>query len=615
MYDAALSPDHTLLGGRTENTLIAWDVFTHVKARLLVPQGVKQVMWVGASMQYLTSDLNVMRWYPFQEKTELLAKLPDIGAFAGFSPDGEYVAFFDITRHLHVVGARTGRSFEIGQSRLFTWDGNTLVRQLTLGHYERVDVVTGSHTTFDASFKQAAIELFIHDHVLYSQQYPSLFVDQNGHELRSGHNAIASATVSLSDGRIASVTGDGSSSFQNQEKDTRDNDITLVDRHSLARLIGHQAPISSLESSDDVLISADIRGQVRVWHSAHDTHIQQPFDVTLAFLDEARRSLIEHEPYHCADVVDVATWKALERIAEDGYRCPPNPERDDREFADETRVFPLRRSRSRWVFRDEVGDLFVWDRSSGHALPLDFKGNDRAFAISSDGRVVVAANDDDLYRWTSTGAIDGPWKANTVATDITLDSGGTTMAYTSPESIFLGHFDGKPDVKIRDVSNPTSLLFTPNDRQLVVAHDTTISVLDLPTFTESRTLTGHTSAVHHVELDELDRIVSVSADHSVRIWHADDSATILKTPSTVDTIDIHGNRAITIEENKTLRLWDLDTETSRILPSTSAVFGGFTADNEIVAVERDGRITRYRDDAPYGEIPLRIWIDALIGPR
>jgi hypothetical protein len=84
----------------------------------------------------------------------------------------------------------------------------------------------------------------------------------------------------------------------------------------------------------------------------------------------------------------------------------------------------------------------------------------------------------------------------------------------------------------------------------------------------------------------------------------------------VTTVDVEGDRAVTTSADHSVWLWDLPSEIGRPLFGHDAqpVFAGFTAGGGVIAVDADGRISRYRDDTPPGEAALRVWIAALTAP-
>jgi hypothetical protein len=98
------------------------------------------------------------------------------------------------------------------------------------------------------------------------------------------------------------------------------------------------------------------------------------------------------------------------------------------------------------------------------------------------------------------------------------------------------------------------------------------------------------------------------------VWNvADHTSHVLQLPAKISQVDVAGGLAVTTSDDHTVRLWDIATESGRVLPGHDAapVFGGITADGTIISVDGDGRISHYRDTTPVGEASLRTWIGAL----
>lgn len=638
LSDVSISPDGSLLAGRTDRYLLAWDMATGVKARWLVPRGVHAAEWVDHDFVFVDDDNVVMRWRPFHGGAERLVALTKTRNQAYLSENGHWATWTYLdndrfTVHTVFVELSTGKRQELDSIDPFAWDGDAVIHVVRSSDndnsdrmLERIDLRTGTRMLMSQKL-HAAYPRVVRNGSIYGLVNQNIAINADD-QVSTGHEGTIATFDVLPDGRLVTIAG--VRGISGTGKDDTDNDIVITDGRVVSRLKGHKAPLTSLSLWHSTVVSADVHGEVRIWFQDPSTSTAGQIAPWGAFLDSQRDTLVEMGAYQCTDVINLATniARRIPTTVKDTDCISP---RHRAIMENDGFAYRMSIDRKHWVVRDDRNGVDLWDYDASRQIcgaePGPACGPFSRFAISGDGSTVIVVKNQHVTRFAR-----GVFSTYALATGtdyLASSSRGDTLAYVYNGDVVIRQPSGEEVLLARDhVSGP--IMFAPGDHAVVVADETTIKIIDIETRSVTM-LTGHTGGVHSLGYDDQGRIVSLASDHTARIWNADGTVIVLTVPTTVERIDIKGKRAVTLEDaivdisrddrdraqwiadNHALRVWDLDAQTSRLLPSVYPIFGGFTAGDEIIAVERDGHLSRYRDSTPYGEAALRTWIAALIG--
>ncbi|MFT3694538.1 MAG: WD40 repeat domain-containing serine/threonine protein kinase [Kofleriaceae bacterium] len=615
--DLDMSSDGAMLGGISKgNGLIAWDVMTGVKARWLSPGTTRGARWIANDLEFVADDYTVKLWHPFRGGVDTIATLPTASRVS-ISPNGRWIALTDIENTTEsVFDMKTKQVIPIGKYYEVAWDGDSLVGFNNDNGvvFDSIDMASGRRKTLTTGIHKTPFGFVMHDHHLYGA-LSNYTIDQNGQLMDTGHRGEVHDLALLADGTVASVTGHMSIAVGSQERDRGDTYITISDGGVIGKLVGHRGPVSSLTARHNMIISGDVQGEARIWYRTPMQTRGQDVHIVQAFLDRDRTSLVEHATNGSVWRLDTAKFEAAE-LTRAGREYDPNQEqfeRHDENGVGDYATVELKRPRTghRWVTRDNLGHVWVWNPpSEGHLLCEECLMNTE-IAISGDGG--FAAMTSGMAVWTYDVAKNQERHYDYIADMLALDNHGERIAFTSNDGKVLVGPLAAPVVVKSDLWTKT-LQFTEDERELLVVEEGVVRFIDIATkrLTE-RKLIGHSGEITYVGRDDQKRYVTLSVDHTARIWNEDGTAIVLRSTSPMSSIVVEGDRALTVERGA-VRLWDLATQTSRKLPPTDPVYAAFTASGEIVTVEADSsRVSRFIDPVPHSEAALRMWIAMLVG--
>ena len=218
--------------------------------------------------------------------------------------------------------------------------------------------------------------------------------------------------------------------------------------------------------------------------------------------------------------------------------------------------------------------LKVWDLGTGLELRT-LAGHSKpvvAVAVAADGKCAVSASSDKTLKM---------WDLETGDALRTLE-------------------DQSPKVAHELFAYPSCVAVTPDGRRVVSAgdHDKWLRVWDTKTGGLLRTLKGHSKEVEGLAaMADGQRVISASRDRTLKIWDVETGRSLrtLATRTTPNAIPGHsdsvnavavtadGKRAVSASEDKTLKVWDL--ETGRVLHTIE----GHSTGVSCVAVTADGK--------------------------
>ena len=270
----------------------------------------------------------------------------------------------------------------------------------------------------------------------------------------------------------------------------------------------------------------------------------------------------------------------------------------------------------RWITIDRRDHTWVWDAAAGGRELCEDTG---LAAISADGNRVATFDHDALHEWDARTGSGSDEQDSTSAAALAIAPDGSRVAVGNEMAQLRLYRGGSPHVveMPKQVTNASALAFSADGTLLAGGFDTDIRIVTVATG-ESRVLRGHQGEILALQFLADGRLVSTSTDRTVRVWDvtAGTSHVLRGHTALVATVDVVGDRAVTTGADHVVRLWDIPSEVGRPLFGHDAapVFAGFTASGEVIAVDEDGRLSRYRDDTPPGEVALRVWIAALTAP-
>jgi len=626
--ELAFSADGKYLAAIEGTELIAWDLATGVKSRLLGAgelDGYRTFAWTGHDVLHVGWNGRVGRWHPFAGGDEVVTADVDHESLE-LAPGGRYLVGTDSDETGEtgeVVELATGRHIPIGGVQAFTWDrdGHTLlVFDHSAHEIRRIDIATGATARFPFAH-EGVHALAMAGNRVYAGGIEGVFV-ADGTAWPTGHADVVFTVAALPDGRIASASTRAIKAMRGEElvDRTQDATVTISDgSRDVVRLIGHRAPIKALAvSPSGQLASADSHGEVRIWTRTPVAFEHGHDRVAVAFLDLARTHLVV---IHNATAVriDLATGATSTTERALGLSGRPPKEYVFTAGEDSTLDAPRFAARAaqsdRWVTIDRSDNAWVWDFVTGGRELCE---DTWLAAISADSNR-VATYDRGLHEWDAhTGSgTDESDHAQTTALAVTPD--GSQIAVSNERFQLRLYRGGTPhEVEMpKQVTAASALAFSADGALLAGGFDTDIRIVTIAT-SATRLLRGHEGAIWSLQFLADGRLVSTSADRTVRVWDvaAGTSHVLRGHTGPVTTVDVAGDRAVTTSADHVVRLWDIRSEIGRPLFGHDAfpVFAGFTASGDVIALDADGRLSRYRDDTPPGEAALRVWIAALTAP-
>ncbi|HEY0250630.1 MAG TPA: WD40 repeat domain-containing protein, partial [Kofleriaceae bacterium] len=484
------------------------------------------------------------------------------------------------------------------------------------GGFEAIEPSTGARWPIETPIRQDPQAVVVRDGQIFAARYPNTVIDGTGHVWESGHPGSPEFIAPLGGALIATAQGHTEITMGANEHNANDNDITISDGTVIARLVGHASPISSLAVHGSLLISADTRGEARVWYRTPVETRAQGVPIALGFIMRDRKTLVEHVPNGAVMAVELETGAARE-ITEPGREYDPEQAQFGRSGIPDASAMQLRvaRNGARWTTLDHVGRAWVWDLATGGYQICDDCDEAHDIAISADGNRVAMATERAVWLRDAVAKRETHFDTLTMddgADQLALTTHGTELAYTSKDGVLhSGPFGQASIVKPRVFSK--TLEWTDDDKQLVTVDEGTVTFVDVATKRETgKKLVGHSADVTYLGRDSTGRYVTLSLDKTARIWNDDGSAIVLQAPTAMSSIEVVGDRAITIEKHA-VRLWDLATRTNRQLPAIAPAIAGFAANGDLVVVEKTGRFSRYTDALSGSEAVLRTWMSALTG--
>jgi WD40 repeat protein len=623
--ELAFSADGAYLAAIEGTELIAWDLETGVASRFLASGEASRhrtIAWTGHDLLHVDFTGRLGRWHPFAGGDDQV--LPDLDHDSVLlAPGGRYVAVTDRNDTGEVIELATGRHTPVGSVQAYDWDrdGHTLlVFDRRAREVRRIDVATGAMARFPFAHEGVRSLASSGDRV-YVGVADGAFI-AGGNAWPTGHASDIDQLVALPDGRLASASSLAGIPMRAEElvDRTQDATITISDgSHDVVRLAGHHASITALAVSPSGQVSsADNHGEVRIWTRTPVAFKHGHMRVPVAFLDLARTHLIV---VHDATAVEIDLATGAKTTIERAFAIDgPWPKEFSYPVGEETPFDPPRFAgrashSDRWVTIDHRFQAWVWDLTGGRELCEDT----RLVAIAGDGSRVATFDHDELHEWDPRTGSGGEESDSTQTNALAVAPNGSQLAVGN-ERFELRLYRGGMPAQVplpKQVTAASTLAFSTDGALLAGGFDTDIRIVTVATGA-SRILRGHEGAILSLQFLDDGRLVSTSTDHTARVWNlASGSSHVLRGHTArILSIDVVGDRAVTTSADHAVRLWDIASEIGRPLFGHDAapVFAGLTASGEVLAVDDDGRLSRYRDDTPPGEAALRVWIAALTAP-
>ncbi|MFJ9855423.1 trypsin-like peptidase domain-containing protein [Streptomyces sp. NPDC101150] len=238
----------------------------------------------------------------------------------------------------------------------------------------------------------------------------------------------------------------------------------------------------------------------------------------------------------------------------------------------------------------------LWDLKTGKSRTIvtERTGDMVKVAFSPDGRTLATTSGNNVRLWeVTTGRTRTALVGHTDAVQsVAFSPNGDTVATTSMDT-HVRLWDpatGKPRASLTGHNGPVfSVAFSPDGRTLATGtYDSKVRLWDVTTGKSGAALTGHTGPVFSVAFSPDGRTI-VTASDEVLLWDVntrkrrasleqDHTGRVFSAVFSPD-----GRTLATGSEDKTVRLWDVTTWTTR------AVLSGHTAGVWDVAFSPDGR--------------------------
>jgi NACHT domain- and WD repeat-containing protein len=279
--------------------------------------------------------------------------------------------------------------------------------------------------------------------------------------------------------------------------------------------------------------------------------------------------------------------------------------------ADEQRVITVHRNNR----------LRVWNINSGECeLSLEIHSDSHriySMALLPDGFRVILSSDNSLKVWN---LVSKKCERTLVGHTKTVS---TIALIPNKSQVISGSWD--QTLKVWDLetgeclrtlgghADEINIVKVTSDGQYAIsgAKDRTLKIWDIKTGELEATLSGHSSPVSAVSVNyEHSRLISGSS-HSLKIWNwparAVNPGTLTKPSGWIHTINItsDGRYAISGDEQKTLKIWNLDTKAcEKIIECQIPVRAALiTPDNQLAIIAKMGGVGIYWGK----ERGLKIW--------
>jgi eukaryotic-like serine/threonine-protein kinase len=626
------SDDGAQLAAVSGTAIIVWDLATGVKTRLLTHADgpIRGIAWSGDDIVHIDWNGRVGHWHVAHKTDDL------VGTYQGdgveLSPDGRWLVIANVEDHqAQIIEVATGKSRAIGVVFQATWDSDahTLVAwDRKPNEVRRIDARTGAVTARRLSRQGEILALGSVDGRALGVAYPNRLIDvANDKDLPTGHECELSLIAVLPDGNAATACSLADNGGRDELANTADQSVTIADgSRDVAKLVGHHGSLTAVTASrSGVIASADYSGEVRIWSRTPVAYTTSPIRTVMAVLEPDRKALItlHRNGYAVRRELATGATTTIERRRNDAGEMSPHvaedlPEPEVDHGGSSPRAVVHAKHASQWVTRDRSNRLWIWDLKTGgrELCGVNHSCDDaETIAISGDGAFVAAL-------------IDGTTHVFDAVTGEGTELGGVPYALAfsdDGEQLAMANDSGrlrifrpraKTDTELPSlISGSTALAFAPGGHELAVGNEFWVQVFETdPVSLTLAPFKGHEGSITSLDYTDDGRLVSTSLDHTVRVWNvADRTSRVLQLPAKISQVDVAGGVAVTTSDDGTVRLWDIATESGRVLPGHDAapVFGGVMADGTIIAVDGDGRISRYRDTTPVGEASLRTWIGAL----
>ena len=405
-----------------------------------------------------------------------------------------------------------------------------------------------------------------------------------------------------------------------------------------ARLSGHRSRVTDLAVGRDGLIaSADQQGQIRLWHQPPVRRTRGFGITTSRALLTRHRELVLTRRGPALDVHDLATG-TVRRL--DVTDIPPGYEREsyeevrqltpigDRNIIEMTRgpdsevaILLASADRRRLVTLDGDHQAVWWnlDRGTGRM----FATRVIHVAISHDGTKVAVsreATDRDariVEIWDfATGKVT-PLEADIVPTAFAFSPTGTLAIATGQANLVLFENGKLRALKPASWARYRVLAFSPDGLRLAAGGDeATLDVYDPAGVAPTYQRTGHAGTVFDIVFSpDSTRVATTAADHAVRIWRLADGEQLELLTGHEGLVTTMGfgpdDTFVTASDDRTARLWDLETDRSRVLGGHEDRLVYTALDgNHIITVEHGYVISEHADTLPRDEPLLRLALAA-----
>jgi WD40 repeat protein len=373
-------------------------------------------------------------------------------------------------------------------------------------------------------------------------------------------------------------------------------------------LSGHTDAINSVDFSTDGtrIVSGSADRTARVWNAAsgellhelkHDGSVSR-----VTFSPDGLR-ILTASGGGTVHVWDAASGKQLRELKVAAVGASPLRRLISVTFsADETRILTAM----------NLGHAQVWDFAAGK-VAREFKGRASwlaSAAISRDGSRAVTGGTETAWIWDiASGEMlhELPGHKDFIHA-VAFSADGTRIATGAGDRI-ARVWDAASGELLRELKGHdaeiSGVAFSADGASLVTtSSDQTARLWNVATGELLRELKGHADTVTSVAFSADGRVVTGSADHTLRVWDVAGEPLPLRHDGAVmaAAFDATGSRVITASADKTARIWDAATGTMlRELPHNSQVDeAAFSPDNTLILTMSENMVRVW--DAATGDM-------------